>query len=159
MELTSSALTALFIGLVWTLIKVVEYFINRGKNDVVRNESEERDALISSRNINIINKIEHLQQQCAMLSDIYNKVKKLEESHSVVDENLIPRWYVPSELLPIVRQMHNSLDIMCRELQENLEAVKDGQASLVERILDLVSSQKIMVERLGDIIAKLNKHM
>jgi hypothetical protein len=159
MELTSSAITAVFIGLVWTLIKVVEYFISRrGSEEKVDKENRKEGARVVEA-AEVMSKLSELQAQGTLIAEMYDKVKKLEESHSVVDENLVPRWYVPSELLPLVREMHKSMEIMCRELEDNLSAVKDGQSSLIERILDLVSSQKIMVERLGDLIAKLNKRM
>ena len=54
MEITGSALTALFIGLVWTLIKVVEYFINKKKsNDLKKIEeiSEKIDEISNSQKL------------------------------------------------------------------------------------------------------------
>lgn len=147
MELTGSALTALFIGLVWTLIKVVEYFLSKSsKKQVLINEKDKFNEICVK-----------LQQFGDLLNVIDNSLKHLNEMHSVYDENRVPRWYISPEILPLVRQIHNSLEIIGKEFEDDFVIVKTGQTTIIQKILDLLSAQKLMVERLSDIIMKLNK--
>lgn len=147
MELTGSALTALFIGLVWTLIKVVEYFLSRvSKKQVLINEQDKFNDIFIK-----------LQQFSDLLNVINNNLKHLNEMHLVYDENRVPRWYISPEILPLVRQIHNSLEIIGKEFEDDFVIIKTGQTTIIQKILDLLSAQKLMVERLSDIIMKLNK--
>lgn len=151
MELTGSAITALFVGLVWTLIKVVEHFLARRNG---------KKSGLSEGQCQQLNEI-HTKLKCLgdiekILDLVEEKVKHLDDLHSVYDENRVPKWYVSSEILPIIRKIHNSLEIMGKEVEEDLADVKGGQSMLTQKILDLLTAQKLMVERLGDIIIKLN---
>lgn len=147
MELVGSALTALFIGLVWTLIKVVEYFLSSGgKKQVLINEQDKFNEIYIK-----------LQQFNDLLNVINNNLKHLNEMHLVYDENRVPRWYISPEILPLVRQIHNSLEIIGKEFEDDFVIIKTGQTTIIQKILDLLSAQKLMVERLSDIIMKLNK--
>jgi len=153
MTITGSALTALFIGLVWTLIKVVEYFIKKNKEK----GNEYQIGQEQSKLFEICKRLQYLDELESVIDNIEDKIKKLDEMHSVYDENRVPKWYVQSEILMLVRQIHNKLDIFEKELEEDIYIIKNGQTAIIEKILDLLNAQKLMVERLGDLIRKLNK--
>jgi hypothetical protein len=158
MELTGSAITALFVGLVWTLIKVVGYFISKKNGKSGLTSEQDKQIAETHTYLSEMNKYGVLtKDQKDLVYEIHDIVKDLKEVHSVYDENHVPKWYIPSELLPLVRQIHTSMDSLCKEMEENLGDVKSDQRVLVEKVVDLISSQKLMVERLGDLITKLTK--
>ena len=133
MEIGSAALTALFVGLVWTLIKVVEYFINGTKTSYLTIEQEK------------------------LLCDIYKLSTHLDELHSVYDSNHVPKWYVPGELLVLVRGMYNILEALSHEIDDSMKRISSGQESSIEKISELINSQKVMTERLGDLVSMWSK--
>lgn len=145
MELTGPAFTGLFIGLIWALIRVVEYFIKRyngtkedsGIKDIV--EKIEKNCALTA-------------EQAEMLKEISEKNNKMFDMHNVYNENHAAAWYYPSEALSLARESHTCLG----NLESAIEEVKDGQAIIVNRISDLITSQKLMTERVGDLIAALN---
>ena len=57
----------------------------------------------------------------------------------------------------MVRQIHNGLEVTCKEMEAGFGDIEDSQSALSERVIDLITSQKVMVERLGDLINKLNR--
>jgi hypothetical protein len=132
MEIGSAAITALFVGLIWTLIKVVEFFVS-GKKRGLTPEQEQ------------------------ILLYIQGRVKHLDELHSVYDSNHVPKWYVPGELLTLIRETHSALEALSHELDDSMEKVTSGQASSVQKISDLINSQKLMTERLGDLVTLWSK--
>jgi len=159
MEITGSALTALFVGLVWTLIKVVEHFISKrnGGKKALTPEQEKCLSEIHTQFLEIEKYGILTKDQKMLFYETHDMVKDIKEMHVVYDENHVPKWYVPSELLPLVRKIHLSLGLLCKEMEENISDVKGDQKVLVEKVVDLITSQKLMVERLGDLISKLNK--
>jgi len=132
MEFGSAAITALFVGLIWTLIKVVEFFVS-GKKRGMTPEQEE------------------------ILRQINRHVNNLHEMHSVFDDNHVPKWYVPGELLTLIRETRSTLDDLSRELDDSMDKIASGQASSVQKISDLINSQKLMTERLGDLVTLWSK--
>ena len=133
LSLSSSALTALFVGMAWELVKTVEYFVSR------RN----------GRNGKHIFHEEHSKQ----LEETNKLTKELHELHAVYDENHVPLWYVPREMLSLVRDIHT-----CMENSEGrIDEVKSGQVVLFEKITELIASQMLLTQRLGDLIAKLDR--
>jgi len=134
LSLSGSALTALFVGMAWALVKTVEYFVSRknGKNGKASVFHEE-----------------HAKQ----LEETYGFAKDLHEQHAVYDENHVPLWYVPREMLSLVRSIHN-----CMENSESrIDEIKSGQAVLFEKMTELIASQMLLTQRLGDLIAKLDR--
>ena len=134
LSLSGSALTALFVGMAWALVKTVEYFVSRrnGKGVVIPVLQEE---------------------QARRLEETHEFAKELHTLHVVYDENHVPLWYVPRELLSLVREIHN-----CMESSESrIDEIKSGQAVLFEKMTELISSQMLLTQRLGDLIAKLDR--
>lgn len=163
MEIGGAALTGLFIGMVWALVKVVEYFIKKyGK-------ATEKISLPDDQ----VKKLEEVHQQCMScgrygpltesqkecLERIEKIVSHLDELHSVYDENHVPKWYVPREMLLTVRAIHNEIDAMGDDLKEELGKIGAGQSVSVEKISELINSQKLVTERLGDLITLWSKAM
>jgi hypothetical protein len=132
MELGSAAITALFVGLIWTLIKVVEFFVS-GKKRGLTNEQEHT------------------------LYQIHKLTLHLDELHSVYDSNHVPKWYVPGELLKLIRDMHNALEALSHELDDSMNKISSGQQSSIQKVSDLINSQKLMTERLGDLVTMWSK--
>ena len=133
LSLSGSALTALFVGMSWALVKTVEFFVSR------RN----------GRNGKSVFHEEHSKQ----LEETHKLTKELHELHAVYDENHVPLWYVPREMLTLVREMH-----ICMENSESrIDEIKSGQVVLFEKMTELIASQMLLTQRLGDLIAKLDR--
>jgi hypothetical protein len=143
MELGGAALTALFVGLVWTLIKVVEFFINSKKNGKVAKVEAPAPALTA--------------EQARKLEQISTMVSHLNELHSVYDENHVPKWYVPGELLTLLRNARAALESLSNELEDSMDKSEAGQKAVLDKMSDLINSQKLMTERLGDLITLWSK--
>ena len=155
--LTSSLLTSLFVGLVVTLIKVVEYFISKRQDKKGLSKYQEEMLQKICQYIGEAEKHGALtEKQEELLEEINDNTEDLLDMHSVYDENRVPRWYVSADLMPLVRKIYGTLKTLNKELEENISDVKEGQTMLVSRMIDLISSQKLMVERLGDLIVKLD---
>jgi hypothetical protein len=155
---TDSVLTAVALAFFWALFKAIEYLVTRKKNNKWGKEQEKK--LNEIHEILVKRVSDHKKFMSSLekvLDNIEEKVNHLDTMHSVYDENLVPRWYVPTDMVKLVRQIHNSLESVNKELEENFGDVRDGQSVLVERVIDLITSQKLMVERLGDLINKLNR--
>lgn len=168
MEITGSVLTGLFVGLVWALIKVVEFFIKKygkSKEDAEGSAAATKLAEIQVNQFkDIAEKISEFKDSCVLtkeqsdkLDEIWQKVKKLDDMHNVYNENHAPAWYVPSELLPLVRESNVCLDNLEKSLDIAIDEIKAGHSIVVNRISDLITSQKLVTERLGDLISALNK--
>lgn len=133
-SIPSSALTALFVGMAWALVKTVEYFVSRK----------------STKGSQVVPFHEGHSEQ---LSEIHDCTKQLCEQHAVYDENHVPLWYFPREMLVLMREMH-----ACVETTESrIEEIKTGQAVLFEKMTELISSQMLLTQRIGDLIAKLDR--
>lgn len=169
MEITGSALTALFVGLIWTLIRVVEFFIRKyGKVK----EEEEATALAKSLTLTQTNQFKEISEEIQRINhngclateakaDILEKIcensNKLFELHNVFNENHVPAWYVPSDLIELVRKSNNCLNNLERNLDLANNDRKAEQHITIDRLSDLIGSQKTMTERLSDLIVILNK--
>lgn len=142
-DLTNSALTALFISMVYTLIRVIGYFISKkiglDKIGFSENHAEQLDTLM----------------EFAEKNDKY--ISKMNEMHQVFDQNHVPVWYVPAELLTTVRHINSEITSLNKDIGDTIGEIKAGQTVLVDKLSDLINSQRLMTERLGDLIMKLNK--
>ena len=96
---STSALAALFVGMGWALIKVVHYFLSRGKNG--KASPEDLVSKIGELKTNI----EKMNEE---LEEMGKQVSHLDKIHSVYDDNSVPKWYIPGELLPLTRSIHTS---------------------------------------------------
>jgi len=143
LSLSGSALTALFVGMAWALIKTVEYFISK------RNSKNNRsDALSDAQSRNVLR-----QEQVAQLEEIHKLTKEIHMLHAVYDENHMPLWYVPREMLSLIRGMNNCM----ANSEDRIDEIKSGQAVLFEKMTELISSQMLLMQRLGDLVAKLDR--
>ena len=157
--LTGSIITSLFVGLILTLIKVVEHFISKKQEKKGLNEQQEQMLQKICQYVNDTQKYGVLtEKQEELLEEINDSTGDLLDMHSVYDENRVPRWYISADLMPLVRKTYNSVKILNKELEESLSDIKEDQTLLVSRMIDLIASQKVMVERLGDLIVKLDKN-
>jgi hypothetical protein len=161
MELLNPALTTLFIAMVYALIKVVHHFISK------RNGEKEGHGLTEMQSetlIKIHDQITLLKEkgtltesQIELLEKTLKGVIHLDELHSVYDDNHVPKWYVPAHLSESVRNISLLLTILSEKTEDGLAEIKGGQAALIDKLSDLINSQRLMTERLGDLIGKLNK--
>jgi hypothetical protein len=158
MELTGSALTAAFIGLIWVLIKVVEFFISKYKNNKevkgLTNEQVETLRKIHD-GCNSLN--EASKEHNAMLRKILSYSEHLDHMHSVYNDDHAPAWYMPPDMLKLVRENYNLSKILSRDIEEHMDEFKGDQDVIVNKMTELITSQKLMTERLGDLISALNK--
>ncbi len=154
MELTGSALTALFVGLVWALIKVVEFFVSKYKNNKeVKGLTNDQSNTLQKVSENVSTLCDVLNKQSESLSTILAHSKHLDNMHSVYNDDHAPAWYVPPGLISLVRENNN----LCKDMEERIDEMKGDQGIIVGKMSDLISSQKLVTERLGDLISTLNK--
>lgn len=136
MEITDSAIIALFTGLVWTLINVVKFFISKFRKD---NKNDNISSLFDPQNKKI--------------NELLEKINDLKNMHEVYNDDHIPAWYIPSKMLNLIRENNNYLNILLKDIYN----IKDDQHLIIEKMLELIGSQKLMTERLGDLINILSK--
>jgi hypothetical protein len=134
LSLSGSALTALFVGMAWALVKTVTYFVSK------RNGKSDKPSDL-------------LEEQGKRLKEAHEFIKELYAQHAVYDENHVPLWYVPREMLVLVRNIHNCME----NFEGRIEEIKSGQAVLFEKMTELIASQMLLTQRLGDLIAKLDR--
>ncbi len=153
MDWTNSALTALFIASVYALIRVVNYFISKNKK-----QTDDIDNVREHQNISTA--LEKSINSLSDLSDSFDKLNKnidhLVELHDVYTSNRVPVWYMPEELLALTRDNNTMLKIHIASFQDSIGEISDVQGVLVEKISELINLQKLMTERLGDLLIKLN---
>jgi len=142
MELGGAALTALFVGLVWTLIKVVGFFVDKSKKNG-------KDIAPVAIGLTV--------EQARKLENINALIKHLDELHSVYDDNRVPKWYVPGEMLVLLRNADSALKSLSNELEDSIDKSESGQKAVLDKMSDLINSQKLMTERLGDLITLWSK--
>lgn len=162
MEIGGAALTGLFIAMAWALVKTVEYFVKKyGKSNgaEISNETIKKIDEIYKQCMNCGRYGSLTNKQAETLGEINKGIKHLDELHSVYDENHVPKWYVPKEILFMVRSIHNDIDTMNDGLKEELGKIIAGQSISVEKISELINSQKLVTERLGDLITLWAKVM
>jgi len=138
MEITDSAIIALFSGLVFTLIRVVEFFISKYKKP-------KPDNIID-------NLTKSINSQEEMSKKILEYTKHLDDMHNVYNDH-VPAWYVPSDMLELTRENNNSLNILLKYIY----SMEDDQRTIINKMLELINSQKLMTDRVGDLINALNK--
>jgi len=158
MEFTRSALTAVFVGLIWALIKVVEFFISKYRNNKETKGLTDEQAEILRK---IHNGCDHLneinKEHDAMLKKILSYSEHLDQMHSVYNDDHAPAWYMPPDMIKLVRENYNLSKILSRDIEEHMDEFKDDQGVIVNKMTELITSQKLMTERLGDLISALNK--
>lgn len=161
MEITlaGAALNTLFFGMCWALIKTIEFFISKYRpakqdtqTDDIRQDIKEMNAKFTK-----LHDIEGLtKEQIKSLQGISGKIEKLFDWHNVYNENHVLAWYMPSELLSLVRDANKTL----ANLEDyTLDEIRDNQNNIVEHISTLITSQRILTERLSDLINTLNKNL
>ena len=153
-----SVLVAFGLAFFWAIFKIIEYLVNKKKN--ARWGKEQERKLDETHNATLLLIKEHegfMKDLGVFLENINKRLEHLDDMHCVYDENLIPRWYLPSDMIKMVRQIHGNLEATCKEMETGFKEVEGNQSALSERVIDLITSQKIMVERLGDLINKLNR--
>jgi hypothetical protein len=155
---TDSVLVAFLLAFFWTIFKIIEYYFSK-KRSVKWGKEQDQRLIDIHLHLTSMEKVqsEFVDELNVVIEQIYDMVKHLDEMHSIYDENLIPRWYLPSDMIKIVRQIHNNLEATYKEMEIGFREVGEDQSNLSERVIDLITSQKIMVERLGDLIGKLNR--
>lgn len=157
MELTGSAVTALFVGLVWTLIKVVEFFVSKHKKTPSNVISAEQAKLLSHIDTcDMCSKYikSSMMKQEGILREILENTKDLYEMHNVYNEDHVPAWYVSPDLIRLARE--NKLQFV--EAIKKISEVEIDQDVIVGKMSELITSQRLMTERLGDLISALNKN-
>lgn len=148
--IANPALTALFISVMYALVRVVLYFISKknGPEKVVLSDIHAAQLKTMAEDIKILKGNAEVSQKLA---------QKMQEMHEVYDGNRVPVWYVPAELLTTIRSLNAELTAVNKEVAETMGEIKSGQTVLIDKLGDLINSQRLMTERLGDLIAKLNK--
>jgi len=161
LEITNSVFTALFVGLVWCLIKVVEFFIKKYSNKsekVLAGEDEyELIKIISDQLATIKDNGTLTENQEKMIEEILEHTRRLYELHNVYNEDHTLAWYVHPEIITLARQSQNCLVSLEKTLDNVTDEIKDEQGSIINKIIDLVSSQRALTERLSDLISTLNR--
>jgi hypothetical protein len=156
--LPDSVLTAFFLGFFWAVFKVVEYLVTRKKKNTWGKEQERK---LNELHAALAGRLRDQEKFISTLEEILNSIdeniRKLNEMHCVYDENLIPRWYLPPDVPKIIRQMNSMLESFSKEIEDGFGEARENQTVLSGRLIDLISSQKLMVERMADLINRLNR--
>jgi len=157
MPLAESAITAVIVSVFLGLIKGIDYLLTR------RNEKDKPTHGLTDEQTKFLIEAHRMvadikergtltREQEARLDAIMKAVLHLDELHSVFDENHVPRWYVPSDL----QEKLMKLLVQITTMDDHLDEVKEGQGALIQKISDLISSQQLMTQRMGDLISKLD---
>lgn len=159
LDILNSVFTSAFIGLVWALIKVVEYFVNKNKKEEkpeyldLLNKNIELLMNMNKQLENIIKMGTLTEQQEKVIEETAEDMNKLLEMHEVYNENRVPIWYFPSETVKIIKD----LPLHLNNLEMFMSDLKTDQSEMFSRLSDLISSQKVVTERLSDLISALTK--
>lgn len=159
MEIQGPALTGIFLGMVWALVKVVEYFLKKYKKEELSLNTEQSAVLkeIHERCSNCGRFGTLTAAQIKTLENIEKISIHLDDLHSVYDENHIPKWYVPKEILPEIKQLHNEINKVNNILRNEFLQISTGQSVSINKMSELINSQKLVTERLGDLVVLWSK--
>jgi hypothetical protein len=154
MEISSAALVSLFIGMGWALIRVVEFFIKKYSKNGKTCLTEEQNKMLYEVYTSIVKSDLNnmLKKQEEMLDNIHKLIEHLDDLHSVYDENHVPKWYFPKEILQLSRSIFNEVKILDDEISGEISRMSAGQSIMVDKISDLINSQKLVTEKLNDLI-------
>lgn len=142
-DITSPALTTLFIALVYALIRVVNYLIaKKTGSDKVELADDQKKTIEATG---------------GSVGEILRISKRMDELHNVYDSNHTPKWYFSSDTIPLLRKVDFDLTTLSRENHSVMNEIKSGQSILVDKLMDLINTQRLMTERLGDLLRKLDK--
>ncbi len=155
---SESVLVAFLLAFFWTVFKVIEYYISKKRSAKWGKEQEQKLSEIHSCLLNM-EKTQYvfIKELDSTVEEISVRIRHLDDMHSNYDENLIPRWYLPPDMAKTVRLIYNNITATYKEIGVGFKEIGDEQSSLSDRVIDLITSQKVMVERLGDLINKLNR--
>ena len=165
MEISSYVVIGVLIVAVKALSKVVEYFLEKNKKHPPCIAQKQNEKLLAmEKNISYLKehwdsfrKLEHSMDM------VLERVKHLDEIHSVYNDDHVPSWYVPKRMLPLLMDIEKTLDKFSQKMEEDVEEMKDNvkkdHAVLADKIVDLISSNRLTVERIGDLISELNKKL
>lgn len=155
---SESVLVAFLLAFFWTIFKVIEYFVSKKRS--VR-WGKEQDQRLCEIHLHLMDmeKTQSIftEEVSELIEQINYRVKHLDDMHSNYDENLVPRWYLPPDMAKTVRQINHNLEATYKEIEVGFKEIGEDQSNLIERVIDLITAQKIMVERMGDLIGKLNR--
>ena len=93
------------------------------------------------------------------------QLKSLFDTHNRFDTNGVPLWYVPHDLRSMPGQILNQFrdhvaddGIQFQTINRELVALGREQNLMNNRINDLISSTNRLVDRIGDLITRLEKN-
>lgn len=157
MPFAESAVTAVIVAVFLGLVKGIDYLLTKRneKNKPPPGLTEDQAKFLSEahRMVSDIKERGTLtKEQETLLDQIMKGITHLDELHSVYDDNHVPMWYVPSDL----KDKLMKILIQVAAMDDHLDEVKEGQGALIRKISDLISSQQLMTQRMGDLISKLD---
>jgi len=156
MAVAESLITAVVVAGVLGLIKAIDYLLSKREGSKgVLTDSQSKQLEESHRTVRDIKERGTLtRDQEGILRDTNKRVGQLHEMHAVYDDNHVPRWYVPNNLSERLVQMEQKLALADLHMEE----LKASQAALIEKISDLITSQHLMTQRVGDLVSKLGRN-
>jgi len=155
MDIQNPALVGIFVGMAWALIRVVEYFVKKYRGD--------NKVYLVDEHFNLLKDI---HEQCSLcgrfgplttsqtqsLENIEKISNHLDNLHSVFDDNHVPKWYFPKEMMKEIKTIHNDIGQLSLTLRNEFVKLSSGQSVSIEKMSELINAQKLITERLGDLV-------
>lgn len=164
MSVPDSLATALTVAVILGLVKAIDWLLSRKRENFSKTqENKLEDILDTSKKLT--NAIERVieggaltREQRDLIEEIYKMTEHLNALHSVYDNNHVPKWYVPSDLIDRLVKINSRLEMLSERQTNNLDEIKESQTILIQKISDLILSQNHMTDRLGDLLNVLGKN-
>lgn len=97
----------------------------------------------------------------ALSSQQSEELHQLYVLHNRFDNNGVPKWYFPHNMQDVIVDHANECKTDCKSradrIKDDTSVIKDNQQTMNNRINDLITSQNRLVDRMGDLIGKLDR--
>ena len=164
--ISNSLITALVVAFVLGLIKAIDWLLSRrnksdeGLSDLHAEQLEKTSEAVDLIKYNIVKILENgtlTKEHESLIEEIHKMLEHLDDLHSVYDNNHVPKWYVPSDLIERLMNIYSKLELISFRQIEGMEEIKDLQNELFQKISNLISSQNHLTDRISDLINILNQ--
>lgn len=149
--LSNTSFIAVFIAAVYALTKVVTFFVRKyGKN-----EQSELIHKIYNYCHSFNEKGTLTESQEEKLDDIKSILYHLNELNSIPGEKYLPEWYVPQQILTLLKRIYNNL----QNTNTYIETLLESHNNKDENISELIEKQKDITENLENLLSLLSENL
>lgn len=129
MDGSSIALLVALVGVIVSLIRIVEHL-------VVKKKQNGHGVLT--------------KEQAEELHTLY-------KMHDRYDDNGVPRWFFPGDVLDMTRAHCEESSLKLNTIIQDQTTIRNEQHTIYSKINDLISSQQRVTDRISDLINKLDR--